>query len=142
MIKSIDPATQTYELKSPDRKWTSKYAGADFGWGGATRGQVSIWNEEVNAAFPIYQSPSWAKACFSDDSRYFIFLRAGVRNLRFASVTVFDCVSVQIVWTQELEKGSMVELKNDPQAIRINGAPLDLLEGCEFDISNCHVKLN
>lgn len=129
-----------FTLWSPDQTWQARFQGLEVGMGAPCSGQVSLKDRTGRR---VYTAPSWAEACFSDDSQYFIHRKASTQGNRGYAVTVVvHCESGREEWVEELSMGQLVELRNSEFDIQVNGKPLKSLQEISFDISRSELEVS
>jgi hypothetical protein len=133
--------TQGYKLWSPDKQYCASYAGTEFGMGSPTIGHVSL--KKSDDGRPLYASASWAQACFSDDSRYFLHARASAEgDSGYRVIAVIDCQTGKEQWVQEKSAGELIEIKNAGLVFSICGVSVATLEDLSFDVSRSVLETN
>jgi hypothetical protein len=141
-MKKISEYEAKYKLQSPDQRFYISYKGSESGMGSPTVGHISLWEKKSNA--PIYSSPSWSEACFSDDSKYLIHARAGNKFASsYRALIVINCISGKEEWILEnSNKDGSIEIQNRAFTFSVNGREVSSLQDFVFDISKSEIESN
>jgi hypothetical protein len=143
MPKRIDSHIAAYQLVSPDGSFKAIFQGGEFGMGSPTVGKIEIRGADEKELFSFR---GYAECSFSDDSRYFIYIRElpGIGDK--TGVTVVDLKTGEQAWTLNwsFPPKELVELRNSNIQFSVNGTEITNLkdEDALFDISRCIFEEN
>jgi hypothetical protein len=127
-----------YQLISPDGCFKAVFHGGEFGMSSPTVGKIEIRAVDERVLFSFR---SYAESSFSDDSRYFIYVRELPRIGDRTGVTVVDLKTGMKAWILQwsFPPKELIELRNSNVQLSVNGREITNLtdEDALFDISHC-----